>query len=237
LLLRGILKNTDKVTESDIYIGIQSALNDLEIVAVEINDGLHKKEARLRVVEVQAHLEGCSIPLVTPTRYHVLDGPLNKKYNNTGFKMASFKKYWFFLFNDMMMYTTVPNAKGDCRLKYILPLMDMSVVNIADGILGKDLKYAFELKGSVKTFVVHAFSEDEKQEWLSKLEQAIDNIKTKRARIPFQLTGASTSRTISSTSGAGASYSNSSQRPNSYTTSWNDSNIPPQGFGQDDDDD
>ena len=186
------------------YASLTSALVDLEVVANEINDGLHKKEARLRVVEVQAHLEGCTIPLVTPTRYHVLDGPLSKKYNNVGFKMNLFKMYHFFLFNDMMMYTTLPNAKGDCRLKYILPLIDMQVINIQDGALTKDVKYAFELRGSVKSFVVHAVSEAEKQDWVAKLHAQIEQVKTKKQNVRANANANAVHRTVHSAMSAGA---------------------------------
>ncbi len=77
-----------------LYANLKIATDQIEKVANEINTSIHMREARQRVISVQNHLENCTMPLVTPTRYHVKDGPLNKKYNNSSFKISSFNRYW-----------------------------------------------------------------------------------------------------------------------------------------------
>ncbi len=67
---------------------------------------------------------------------------------------------------------------GNCKLKYILPLEDMEVLDIPDGTITK-INNAFELKGSVKSITVHAASAQEKQQWMQAIQEQITNLKSK----------------------------------------------------------
>ena len=118
---------------------LKDAITSFSKVATEINESIRDKEARDRVVTCSRHVEGLPYDLVTPARRHIKDSALIKRYNNAKFKLATSKKYWFFLFNDILMYTTVPNARGDCRMKYILPLIDTTVADIGEN--GEELPY------------------------------------------------------------------------------------------------
>lgn len=170
LLLKGIIKLTGEDKEE--FPGLNKALEQVSKVAAEINDSFAKREARARVVEVHNHVEG--VPdLVTPTRWHIKDGLLSKKFNKKGLHLNSFKKYWFFLFNDMLMYTTVPNKSGNCKLKYRMPLLDTTTVDLPDE---KDQKNLFQIQSaSVKSFVVAAGTPQEKQDWMRVLNENIGN--------------------------------------------------------------
>ena len=82
----------------------------------------------------------------------------------------------------MLLYTTVPDSKGFCKAKQMLPLIEMSLEDIADGTL-KAMNFAFHIKTSVKSFTVHATSVEEKQEWMEFLSAQIDMLKRNASTI------------------------------------------------------
>jgi hypothetical protein len=181
LLLKAIVKTLDK--NDQMHASLTTALEHIEKVAGHVNDSVSMREARLRVLDVQEHLEGLTTSLVTPTRYDVKDGGLRKRYNNSSLmKFIPFKKYWFFLFNDMLMYTTVPSASGNCKLKYILPLIDMKIADVSDGTIPKT-DYVFEIQGSVKSFQVAADSKEDKDGWMKALNETIDALQKNKSTL------------------------------------------------------
>lgn len=76
-----------------------------------------------------------------------------------------------FLFNDLLIYTTVPNARGFCKCKYSLPLHDMELADVSNT---DKVAHAFEIKGSVKSFVVMASSAADKLAWMTAIQQTKD---------------------------------------------------------------
>lgn len=162
LLLRAIEKVT---APSDGSLGgIRTALAGVEAVALDINESFRRAEARARVLEIAAHIEGISAEeLVTPHRFFVKDGPLDKKYNHSQFRLSEWNAYHFFLFSDLLLYTTLPSAKGFCKLKYSLPLHDTDVADVAQA----QVDHAFEVRGPVKAFVVRAASAADKAAWMT----------------------------------------------------------------------
>ena len=84
LLLRAI----EKVTPPDggSLPGLRTALAGVEAVAQDINESFRRAEARARVCEIALLIEGVE-DLVTPFRSFVKDGPLEKRYNNSQFKL------------------------------------------------------------------------------------------------------------------------------------------------------
>jgi len=154
-------------------------------IANDINESFRKKEARLRVVEVQDHLEGGKV-LVTPTRYHLKDGCL-KKMNKSTLTLSNFKKCWFFLFNDLLVWTTVPNSKGNCKLKYMFELIDMSIKDVADNpAKNKDFVFMFDIKAKERQFRVGCSNEADKKEWMDLLNEYIKNVNKNAATLQRQ---------------------------------------------------
>lgn len=188
MLLKGILDNT--APTEPMYTLLHKVVNDIGQVADQINESFRLKEARERVLEVQEHLLDCDITLVAPNRYHIKDGPLLKKFNKTSMRLNKFKRYWFFLFNDMLMYTTVPTAKGYMKVKYTLPLEDMDIASVDDRT--KEM-YGVQLSSeSVKSFLVLCETQEEKEEWMRLLLEARDKLRAGKAtlaRAPVPLIG------------------------------------------------
>lgn len=172
LLLKGIVKLTgpDDPTLPD----LRRALQQMESMAKQINHSFEEVEARSRVLEVQKCLEDDLI-LVTTSRLHIKDGPLRKRFNHTTLKMKTDKKYWFFLFNDMLLYTSVPKKDGKCKLKYLLSLHQLSVHDIADQSQDK-LTNIIEIKHTIKSFFVVADSAEEKATWLEAFREALKQL-------------------------------------------------------------
>jgi len=181
-------------SQDPMYKDMKTALETLEEIANAINESFRKKEARLRVLEVQEHLE-TGEQLVTPTRFHVKDGCLRKKKKST-IRIGDFTKFWFFLFNDLLVYTTIPNSKGFCKLKYMLPLIDIEVVDIPDHSKPSKAKEhcnMFEIKSNVKNLILAANSAAEKMEWLQSLKEFIETAQKKAATLKASRSTPSTS--------------------------------------------
>jgi hypothetical protein len=102
-------------------------------------------------------------------------------------------RYWFFLFNDLLIYTTPPSSvSGNCKLKHHLNLIDMVVRDLPDtvrlrrrrrrrrtcvahcSLAQAEQRFAFEIQGKPKSFVVYAASEQEKQDWMLDLQKCIN---------------------------------------------------------------
>jgi len=183
LLLRGVLKLT--ADEDPMRSDLKVALDQFDHIANDINESFRRKEARLRVIEVQEHLEGGK-NLVTPTRYHLKDGCL-RKMNKSALSLSTFKKCWFFLFNDLLIWTTIPNSKGNCKLKYMLELMDMTVKDVADNIAkNKEYVHMFEIQTKAKSFRVGCSAENDKKEWMDLLNEHIVNVHKNAATLQRQ---------------------------------------------------
>jgi len=174
LLLKGIMKCTE---ETDVmFETLNNALNQVSKVTDDINHSIKTKEAQNRVIEVQNHLVGDKITLVTPTRFHVRDGMLKKKkYNKLGRHFVNWKNLWWFMFNDCLLYTSIPNASGRCKPKYLLPFSQMDIIDLPN--TDKD-QYMFELTGaSTKKITLQASSYEEKISWMDSLREYIDTEK------------------------------------------------------------
>jgi len=97
--------------------------------------------------------------------------------NKSALALSQFKKCWFFLFNDLLVWTTIPNSKGYCKLKYMLELIDMEIKDVADNpTKNKDFVMMFDIKTKEKSFRVGCHSETDKKEWIQLLHEHIVNV-------------------------------------------------------------
>jgi len=177
VLVKGIVDNTEPSDPT--WSIMNSTLEQLTALADHLTQAAQMREAQNRVIDIQGRLEGGKLDLITTTRYHIRDGPLKKKYNKTSFHRAEWQDYWFFMFNDGLLYTTVPNpSTGKCKPKFLLPFVSMRVVDIPDSTsLGQ--KYLFELSGSTKTVLLQAPSQKDKEDWIEALRDFVDSEKRK----------------------------------------------------------
>lgn len=152
------------------------ALEKAEDVALGVNGALTLTEQQSRVFQIQTMLHPF-VELVIPARCHILDGPLKKKINRKTIG-SDWNELWFFLFSDVLMYTTLPNHKKLIRMKHMIPLDDMTINDVEDK---KKKKYLMELKWSTKTVTIQAASQEEKTEWLTCLNMAIRELAAKQS--------------------------------------------------------
>ena len=107
-------------------------------------------------------------------------------------KLAAWKRYWFILFNDLLMYTTVgggAGGTGEVKVKHVLWLDMMRVRRGAEGGEGKEQRWTFEVISAVKCVVVACESEEERERWVNALRDAIDGAMREKAERRKELEG------------------------------------------------
>jgi len=111
------------------------------------------------------------VALATPNRVLLKDGPLSKKFGKLSRQISAWKEYYFFLFNDIIVYTE-KNVLGTYKLKHVVPLRDMKITR---GSLptGEDTLIDIEAKNG-KSFPVNATNQENRDEWFSAINKAID---------------------------------------------------------------
>lgn len=174
---------------SEVDEKLKEAFEQVTKVTMEINDRLKAEAMQMMVLDIQNRL--CKndryTDLVTPTRYLVKEGRITKRYNN---RMSGYfskikgdtQAYQLFLFNDSLIYTSVPTAiNRTYQLKAILYLHTLSV----DGCVPDTdtCKYGFCIRGGEKTLMFFADSEAEKGEWVNALDQQISEAATYRQEL------------------------------------------------------
>ena len=201
LLLRSLLGQLS-VKDSAVHSPFTTALASLSALASAINSSLAMHSAYQRVSTLAARILDPPFPLAQPHRYFLLDGVLNKKFARSGMlKLQTWKRYWFILFNDCLLYTTVPAERSSSvKVKHVLFLDMMRVRTVDDAgaaaggrsSSGGDIsgagsggaaaskpaaaegKWAFEVASSVKCLVCSCDSEEERDRWVCGLNDAID---------------------------------------------------------------
>jgi len=141
-------------------------------VYARVCDQQFNVSARLMVAELQEGLFRGTVSLVTPDRYFVKGGALEKYYNKQGLKIKAFKRYAFILFNDMILYA----ALGDVfKAKHVLPLVDLKVKEVPDS---GDLVNAFRLEssGDFKPVTVMAPTWKERNVWIKLIRTFVERI-------------------------------------------------------------
>ena len=189
LLLRSLLSHVS--AGSVVHAAFSAALVVLSSLTSAINSSLHLKLSYRRVSVIAARVVDPPFPVCSPHRHHLLDAVLMKKYAHASvLKLTQWKRYWFILFNDLLMYTTVgggAGGSGEVKVKHVLWLDMMRVkkgVGVAGGEgEGKEGRWAFEVQSAVKTVVVACESEEEREKWVTTLKDAIDvAVREKRER-------------------------------------------------------
>lgn len=133
------------------------------------------KKARDRVAKIQKqlvfHKKGPdNLNLITPTRYHICDGKFKKKYSSRGHAKSS-KEYWFFLFNDLLLYTTLPDKKNKMEPKYALHLLGAYIEDADRGVSKTNL--AISIKSPIKEITIKCKNQQEKATWQQHLTKTI----------------------------------------------------------------
>jgi len=178
LLLEELKRNTDKNDPS--MEDITEAHSKIQAMASALNTSLRQKDAQKKVQELEKKFDkddprykSSLGELATPTRILIKEGPLSKKFGKLSRQLASWKEYYFFLFNDIIVYTD-KTVLGTYKLKHVVPLRDMK---ISKGQLptGEQTLIDIKAKGG-KSFPVNANSSEERDSWFIAIQKAIDSI-------------------------------------------------------------
>ncbi|CAD5218998.1 unnamed protein product [Bursaphelenchus okinawaensis] len=79
----------------------------------------------------------------------------------------------FFLFNDILVYGSILISKRRYSKQRIIPLEDVKIENVEDE---GESKYGFLIKTRIKSFMVFAISESEKEQWMSHIVKCVNNV-------------------------------------------------------------
>lgn len=134
------------------------------------------KKARDRVARIQKQLfflknSPDNLNLITPTRYHICDAQFKKKFSKGG-HLKSSQSYWFFLFNDLLLYTTLPDKKNKIEPKYALPLLGAYVEEGEKG----NTNLTLAIKSPIKDITIKCKDAEQKEEWKQHLCNVISNL-------------------------------------------------------------
>ena len=190
LLLRSLLGQLGPSSVQE-HTAFTTALSSLSALASAINSSLHMHSSYQRVSVLAARILDPPFPLTQSHRYYILDGVLTKKFAHAGvLKLQQWKRYWFILFNDCLLYTTVAaDRTSTVKVKHVLFLDMMRVKAVDDvgaggggssggggggGSKGGEGRWGFEVKSSVKCLVCSCETEEERDRWVSSLKDAID---------------------------------------------------------------
>jgi len=177
LLLDELRKNTDKSDSS--IDDVSEAHAKIQAMASALNASLRQKDAQKKVQELEKKFDKDKRyqsdlgELATPTRVLLKEGPLSKKFGKLSRQISAWKEYYFFLFNDIIVYTD-KTVLGTYKLKHVVPLRDMK---ISKGELPTGEPTLIDIKAKTgKSFPVNANSMDDRDSWSAAIQKAINDI-------------------------------------------------------------
>ncbi|BFZ08455.1 hypothetical protein BsWGS_11493 [Bradybaena similaris] len=160
LLLQDYLKQLTEVSLD--YKDTVTALNIVSEVADHANDSMRHGDNVQKLLEVQKSLIG-QFEVIQPGRVLVKQGELLK------LSRKEMQPRMFFLFNDVLLYTT-PATTG-YRINNILPLTGMKI----NSPKLEDYKFEFNIISVQRSFTLTASTSEEKEQWVTALQAAIED--------------------------------------------------------------
>ncbi|SPQ96368.1 unnamed protein product (mitochondrion) [Plasmodiophora brassicae] len=109
------------------------------------------------------------VNLISPDRELIKTGEMTKLFSNQSRHVSRGKRRRFVLLTDCLIYAKVD---GIHKIKHILPLYQMKVVDVPDG----NEASAFQLVSPVKTITLAADTPENKEEWMDAIQSAVDAI-------------------------------------------------------------
>jgi len=157
-------------------------------IATAINESLHQKEAQQKVLKIQQQFQKDSryMDLVTPTRYPVKEGLLQKKFSKLSRQLSGYREYYFFLFNDILLYAARSGiAKTSYQMKHFVPLLDIKHVKLLPG--SKKQNKHFEISSDKgKNLILQADSQEERDSWCEALTKQIQILRLETKSLKIQ---------------------------------------------------
>ncbi|ELR23343.1 RhoGEF domain containing protein [Acanthamoeba castellanii str. Neff] len=165
LLLKDFLKYTPKRHPD--YADINKALAEFQEVAVHVNDSMRRADEIKTIVEIQYKF-GSQHTIVTPTRRFVKQGKLVK------ITSRFVKETLFYLFNDVLIYGY--EVMGSYIFKGEIPMGTTWVRDLPNTEL---VRNSWQIVATKKTYTVFAADPDEKEGWMTAMNQVIDALVAK----------------------------------------------------------
>ncbi|XP_050529267.1 FYVE, RhoGEF and PH domain-containing protein 6-like isoform X2 [Daktulosphaira vitifoliae] len=159
LLLESYLKNLDE--NSIDYKDTLTALNIVCDVANHANKSVKQGDSLSKLLQIQSQLGNYVI--IKPGRELIKDGELYK------LSRKDMQLRYFILLNDCFLYTSYYGTVSGLKINYELPLSGMKVfIPLTD-----DHYNEFNIITITRSFTLRARSLSEREEWVTKLEEAI----------------------------------------------------------------
>eukprot|EP00475_Leptophrys_vorax_P037305 TRINITY_DN6411_c0_g2_i1.p1 TRINITY_DN6411_c0_g2~~TRINITY_DN6411_c0_g2_i1.p1 ORF type:complete len:660 (+),score=172.52 TRINITY_DN6411_c0_g2_i1:102-1982(+) len=156
--------------EDALYVKmVETALTKVEEIAAQIESMMEMSEAREKVVQIQEKVFKNRVALVSPRRYCIRIAVLAKLHESKS-GSSSHKKYLFILFNDLLIYSTVPDKARSAQLRAEIPLEDVALENMPDE---DNLANAFRIVGPKRSITLFANNPKEKDDWLGDIRSCV----------------------------------------------------------------
>lgn len=158
---------------------IEAALVKVRGLAVGVNTKMGHWLAKEKVFKIAGRFAG-AVDLLAPNRYWIHDGPLKKVHKHRERHLKTAQKYWFFLFNDILLVaikTDLVKVGELLRHKRTLKLQSLKISDLEDT---ENFANGFLISSSdqkEKDMTVYATSQAEKDEWIKVLTETIAKAK------------------------------------------------------------
>lgn len=167
-LVLNVLKTIDPATDD--FKQWYELLSNLEHAIVRVEQNAEFVTLRDKVSEIQRHLHFANsneigLKLVTPTRYLVHSGEIKKKLSKARLG-SSYKTYMLYVFNDMVMYTSLPDKFKRIIPKRCMPMAGMKVEHAEKNV-------NFRINSIVKNVQFKAASKEECDHWVKLITETI----------------------------------------------------------------
>ncbi|KAH3760012.1 Fgd6 protein [Pelomyxa schiedti] len=155
------------------YTRMDSILSIIKAVAMQIEEALNARENmdKIRSVQTRMKTQLSGFNLIEPHRKFLREGLLQKVCRKAN------KPRTFFLFNDLLLYGSF--TSGGFLLHRVVPLDTAQVSDVAEA----KFPNAFSISSANKSFIVICSSPEEKQQWVTDINDSITQIKTRRTTL------------------------------------------------------
>ncbi|KAL1916848.1 uncharacterized protein VTP21DRAFT_5552 [Calcarisporiella thermophila] len=174
LLLDALLRRT-AVLHPD-YRHLVRCVEQISIIADEVNDHIGEAENQRRIVEIQSAILNLPYPLVHPQRRLIKEGHVQRLNGSSNIEQRV-----LFLFNDRLVYGKV-KERGIYSFKGMLDLINASVAEVD----GQPCCFQILPGNGERSHLIRAGTPVEQAEWIQALESIIPLVKVERDDISLR---------------------------------------------------
>lgn len=162
LLLEDLVKNTNE-DHPDLE-NLRKALERILLVANQVDRAIEEHKNRARLLQIQKKFIE-SIQILEIGRVFIKEGELTKICRK------DHKKFYFWLFNDLLLYAKeMPGNRFTRSRSY--PLKSIVIRNVPDDP-SKKIINAMQVCSSKKSYIIYTETPEEKEVWMNEINKAI----------------------------------------------------------------